>query len=120
MVGNELEAAHQFLSPAKYFAADLRISRSVESFVLSASSSRTFATSLTILASADSGLGPDEDGLGGVAGEPIDAVAVPVPKARTHWVNVSRAMPRSSAMPINVAPGVDSYRSTAYRRKSSV
>ena len=69
---------------------------------------------------ADSGLGPDEDGLGGVAGEPIDAVVIPVPKARTHWVNISRAMPRSSAMPINVAPGVDSYRSTAYRRKSSV
>ena len=49
-----------------------------------------------------------------------EAVMVPVPKARTHWVNVSRAMPRSSAMPFNVAPGVDSYRSTACRRNSSV
>ena len=32
VVVNELEAAHQFVSPAKYFAALRRISRSVSSF----------------------------------------------------------------------------------------
>ena len=30
VVGDELEAAHQFVSPAKYFAADRRMSRSVD------------------------------------------------------------------------------------------
>ena len=36
MVGDELEAIHQRVSPAKYFAAFWRISRSVVSFVVSA------------------------------------------------------------------------------------
>src|SRR3954470_15881582 len=31
VVGDELEAAHQFISPAKYLAADRRMSRSVDS-----------------------------------------------------------------------------------------
>ena len=38
MVGDELEAAHQFVSPAKYLAADRRISRSVASLAFSARS----------------------------------------------------------------------------------
>ncbi len=54
VVGDELEAAHQFVSPAKYFAADLRISRSVASFVVSASSSRTRASSRASFAAWDS------------------------------------------------------------------
>ena len=40
VVGDELEAAHQFVSPAKYLAAGRRMSRSVASLVVSASSSR--------------------------------------------------------------------------------
>jgi hypothetical protein len=41
VVGNELEAAHQFVSPAKYLAADRRMSRSVASLVFSACRSLT-------------------------------------------------------------------------------
>jgi hypothetical protein len=36
VVGDELEATHQFVSPAKYLAAARRISRSVVSLVFSA------------------------------------------------------------------------------------
>ena len=51
-------------------------------------------------------------------GVPLPAV-VPAPSALTHSANVPRVIPRSAAMPFNVAPGVDSYRSTACRRNSS-
>ncbi len=45
VVGAELEAAHQFVSPAKYLAADRRMSRSVDNRVLSARSCPTSARS---------------------------------------------------------------------------
>src|SRR5206468_5608122 len=45
VVGDELEAAHQFVSPAKYLAAERRISRSVVSLAFSASSCATRACS---------------------------------------------------------------------------
>ena len=41
VVGDELEAAHQFVSPAKYLAAWRRMSRSVASLAFSATSSRS-------------------------------------------------------------------------------
>src|SRR6185295_7841965 len=43
VVGDELEAAHQFVSPAKYLAADRKMSRSVASRVLSARNCPTSA-----------------------------------------------------------------------------
>jgi hypothetical protein len=33
VVGNELEAAHRFVSPAEYFAATLRVDRLVDPWV---------------------------------------------------------------------------------------
>ncbi len=84
VVGNELEAAHQFVSPAKYFAADLKISRSVESLTFSTSSSLTLASSRTSLAACDSAL-PGGDALLDVVAGPVEPVVVPVPRTLTHW-----------------------------------
>lgn len=47
------------------------------------------------------------------------AVFLPVPYTSSQCRNVPRTMPRSSAIPRSVAPGVDSYKSTAWRRNSS-
>jgi len=47
-------------------------------------------------------------------------VVAPEPSLSAHSFNAPREMPRSAAMPYNVAPGVDSYKSTARRRNSSV
>lgn len=55
MVCNELEAVHQFVSPAKYLATDRRMSRSVSSLVFSA---RRCATSARSLAASCSGVSP--------------------------------------------------------------
>lgn len=52
MVGDELEAAHQFVSPAKYLAAERRNSRLVVSLFSLASSSATRAESRAIFSSA--------------------------------------------------------------------
>ncbi len=89
VVGDELEAAHQFVSPAKYFAADLRISRSVVSLVVSASSSRTRASSPASLAACDSTRPPslrpapgDGGGDAEVVAEDAVAVFVPLPRWR--------------------------------------
>ncbi len=57
MVGNELEAAHQFVPPAKYLAADRRMSRSVANLTCSA---RKAVLSARNRASSCSG-GPDPD-----------------------------------------------------------
>ena len=46
VVGNELQAAHQIISPAKYFAAARKMSRSVTSVRSVASSSATRARNL--------------------------------------------------------------------------
>ena len=48
-----------------------------------------------------------------VVSVPSAAVFLPVPYAWSHWRSVPRTMPRSSAIPRTVAPGVDSYKSTA-------
>ena len=47
----------------------------------------------------------------------VPAVAV---WARTHSLRVCREIPKSAAIPRSVASGVDRYRSTAWRRNSSV
>ena len=55
-----------------------------------------------------------------VGGDMVPAVVVPEPCFSTHSRSAPREIPRSAAMPFNVAPGVDSYKSTARRRNSSV
>ena len=54
VVSDELEATHQRVSPAKYFAARCKISRSVASFVVSTSNSLTLASSRAIVSSGAS------------------------------------------------------------------
>ena len=74
VVGDELEAAHQIVLPAKYFAANRRISRSVVSLSLSASNSLTRAWSRASLTACDSGRlpgsAPGELPLTAPAGDP--------------------------------------------------
>ena len=74
VVGDELEAAHQIVFPAKYFVADRRISRSVVSLSLSASNSLTRAWSRASLTACDSGRlpgsAPGELPLAAPAGDP--------------------------------------------------
>jgi hypothetical protein len=53
VVGDELETAHQFVSPAKYFAAWRRMSRSVSSLAFSVSNAATCARNCASSASAD-------------------------------------------------------------------
>ena len=62
MVLNELEAAHQFVSPAKYLAAARRISRSVLRTVLSARSSAFSASRRATFTSGGSGSTPGQNG----------------------------------------------------------
>ena len=54
-----------------------------------------------------------------VGGPGTCTVVDPVPSVFTQSANVPRDTPRSAAMPLNVASGVDSYKSTACRRNSS-
>ena len=89
------------------------MSRSVSSFSLSAFDAASSASRRVILAACDSGLAP----AGGAA---VDVVVAPEPSRSTHSFNAPREIPRSAAMPFSVAPGVDSNRSTARRRNSSV
>ena len=120
VVGDELEATHQRVSPAKYLAARWRISRSVVNFVVSTSSSCTLASSRATFCSGASSTASagtlevgDLDCSGLEVSVPSGAVFLPVPYASSQWRSVPRTMPRSSAMPRTVAPGVDSYKSTA-------
>lgn len=77
VVGDELEAVHQFVSLAKYLAADRRMSRSSSSLVCSARSALFSASSRAIRAACDSGL------LAAAAVGPA-GVVVPVPYRSTH------------------------------------
>src|SRR5690606_13386335 len=90
MVGDELEAVHQRVSLAKYFAAFRRISRS-------SSSSRTFFRRAAFSAS---------NGVGGSAGtsarRPRGRLA---PAARTQFRRVSGLIPKSAATCRIVASG---------------
>src|SRR5690606_33803300 len=85
VVGDELEATHQRVSPAKYFAARCRISRSVVSLVVSARSAAFSASSRAIFCSGVSPSGAEEfffDGLdcsGLEVNVPSAAVFLPVP-----------------------------------------
>ncbi len=89
------------------------MSRSVSSFSFSAFDAASSASSRTILAACYSDR-PD------VGGDMVPAVVVPEPCFSTHSRSAPREIPRSAAMPFNVAPGVDSYKSTARCRNSSV
>ena len=106
VVGDELEAVHQLVSPAKYLAALRRMSRSVSTLALSARNRAFSASSRAILATGDS---PE----GGVAGVGPSLVRTPLPKSLTHNDRVPRETPNSPAICFNVAPGVVSYKSTA-------
>ena len=89
------------------------MSRSVSSFSFSASSLAFSASNRRTFAAWDSarpGAGLDV----------VPAVVAPEPCFSTHSRNAPREIPRSAAMPFNVAPGVDSYKSTARCRNSSV
>nr|WP_245770337.1 hypothetical protein [Streptomyces radiopugnans] len=92
VVGDELEAVHQRVSPAKYFAAFRRISRS-------SSSSRTFLRSAAFSAS---------DGVGGsAAGSARRPRGRHAPTSLTHFRRVSGLIPRSAATCRIVASGRD-------------
>ncbi|MBM7753961.1 hypothetical protein JOE53_002681 [Microbacterium laevaniformans] len=53
-------------------------------------------------------------------GDTEPAAAVPDPSLSTHSFNAPREIPKSAAIAFSVAPGVDSYKSTARCRNSSV
>jgi hypothetical protein len=73
VIGDEPETAHQFVSPAKYFAAWRRMSRSVSSLAFSVSNAATCARNRASSASADPArparcpwvAGASDDGLDG-------------------------------------------------------
>src|SRR6185503_2335699 len=111
VVGDELEAAHQFVSPAKYLAAARRMSRSVFSFTDSASSSRTRARNRLASCSGVS------SGPGGAAVWPRLRIATPTPLSQAD--REPCAIPRSAAIWATVAPSVTRYSSTASLRNSS-
>src|SRR3954471_13020537 len=113
VVGDELEAGHQRVSPAKYLAAARRMSRSLFNFRASASSSATRDRSR-----ASSCSGVSSPGIGG-ADRPAGRRYTSTPAAFNHADNVESMIPRSAAMPTTVAPGVIRYSSTASRRNSS-
>ena len=98
VVGDELEAVHQRVAPAKYFAAFRRISRS-------SSSSRTFFRRAAF--SSSSGVGGSA---GACARRPRGRLA---PAARTQLHRVSGLIPRSAATCPIVASGRDWYSATA-------
>src|SRR4051812_41351523 len=100
VVGDELEAVHQRVSPAKYRAAFRRMSRS-------SSNSRTRRRNAAFSSST-------EPAAGGLATD-ADSAVTPLRRssARTQLRNVSRLTPRSSAICAIVAPGRDRYNATA-------
>src|SRR5690606_31710951 len=113
IVGNELEATHQRVSPAKYFAAFCKISRSVASFVVSTRKAAFSASRRAIFCCGVSPAGPvaladtplervvvDRNGLD--VRVPSVAVFLPVPYASSQPRNVPRTIPRSSAIPRTV------------------
>src|SRR5690606_17620777 len=85
MVGNELEATHQRVSPAKYFAAFCRISRSVASFVVSTRKAAFSASRRAIFCCGVSSAGTVAWGVAVVGRSGLDvrvpsgAVFLPVP-----------------------------------------
>src|SRR5699024_3818688 len=87
VVGDELEAVHQFVSPAKYLAAARRMSRSSSSLVCSARSNLFSASSRAIRAACDSGV-PDA-----AAVEPAGVVA-PRAYPTALWLQLSRSSSR--------------------------
>ncbi len=89
------------------------MSRSVSSLTCSALETANSASNRMILAACDS----DRTDTGGDT-EP--AAAVPDPSLSTHSFNAPREIPKSAAIAFSVAPGVDSYKSTARYRNSSV
>src|SRR5689334_2981042 len=106
VVGDELEAAHQRVSPAKYRAALRRMSRS-------SSNSRTLRRSAAFSSSTDP-----------VGARPGDTATRPPPSrrcwssARIQLRNVSGFTPRSWATDATVTPGRDRYNATASAWKS--
>ena len=96
VVSDELEAAHQFVSPAKYFAAARRMSRSVANVRSLASSSATRARSRATSSPSS----------GGGAGLTARAPRTGTPAAFTHADNVASLIPKSVAICTIVAPSV--------------
>src|ERR1700741_1045364 len=113
VAGAELEAAHQFVSPAKYLAADRKMSRSVASLVCSARSAlfstRNRASSCSGVSTPGLAAAPD-------AGPPCRTAT---PAALPHADSVASLTPSSAAIPVIVAPSVSRYSATASRLNSS-
>ena len=113
MVGDELQAAHQFVSPAKYMAADRRMSRSVLSRVVSARNWLTSARSLASSCCGVSALGPDTAAVVGLW------CRIATPAALHHAESVASLTPSSAALWVIVAPSMSRYSATASRLNSS-
>src|SRR4051794_4556640 len=110
VISDELEAVHQRVSPAKYLAAWRRMSRSVASRVFSDSSTCTRARSTASSACGEPGRAEAGRGAPAVTAGPLEVVPAvdALPRAATQSFRVLRVIPRSAAIPRNVAPGVDS------------
>ena len=89
------------------------MSRSVSSLRVSACEAASSASNRRTFAACDSGRPA-------APGGDAAATVTPEPSLSTHSFNAPREIPRSPAMPLSVAPGVDSYKSTARCRNSSV
>ena len=94
VVGNELEAAHQVVSPAKYCAAARKISRLVASVRSAASSSTTWARNRTSSSPSSTC----------TAAPCRPRTATPAALIQTD--NVASVIPRSPAILAVVAPSV--------------
>src|SRR5699024_8160902 len=104
------EAVHQFVSSAKYLAALRRISRSSRSLAFSRSNTRM----RSVLESPSAGVRALLAAATGLATfSPLALVLVPVPKESSQVRRELRLTPRSEAIALTVAPGVDSYNATA-------
>ena len=90
---NELEAGHQFVSSAKYFAALRRLSRSSRRRAFSRSSWRIRSASVT------------DDEASEVGEKPETVVRAPVPYFLTQICKVLQLMPRSAAKALIDTPG---------------
>ena len=120
----------QFVSPAKYLAAWRRMSRSVPSLCARPCAGRSrSSTPLPGARNAASSACADSARPARCpCGPTVSPVSLPRggpgcssgSSACTHTCSVCREIPRSAAIPRSVAPGVDRYRSTAWRRNSSV
>jgi hypothetical protein len=100
VVGDEPQAAHQFVSPAKYLAADRRMSRSVANRVFSA---RSRPTSARNRASSCSGVCTPAAGSVAAAGL---RCRIGTPAALHHADSVTSLTPSSTAICVIVAPSV--------------